>query len=187
MSASGTPIASTPTPVAADSIVIDLDGLSTMHAGEAATYDYDDPEPMLAFIEEVTGVPRAGEDVLDPWGNGDVWGKSYRWDDITVTVLLDGPAHVTVESPTIGDAPVTVAGGVAVGSTRAEAVAAGAWDDWDADGDGVADSLGIDERPVEDTQSLSRPGEVGRQYVALRLTGDTVTAIASPDNDFSDI
>lgn len=192
----------TPTPTAGDSaapspspsaasartLVLGVDGLAVVE-GEAQTESFplDAPESLLTLVEELTGEPRSGEDFEDPWGNGEVWGTTYTWDDITISVLKDGPASVTVLATTIGGVPVSTAGGVMVGATRDAVIAAGGWDEWDEDGDGVADHLGLDEQDVEGTQSLSRPGEVGRQFVSVALEDDLVTALRTPANDFSDL
>lgn len=177
-----------PSAASARSLVLGLDGLAVVE-GEARTESFplDAPESLLTFVEELTGEPRSGEDFEDPWGNGEVWGTTYRWDDITIAVWKDGPASVTVLATTIGGVPVGTAGGVMVGATRDAVVAAGGWDEWDEDGDGVADHLGLDEQDVEGTQSLSRPGEVGRQFVSVALEDDVVTALRTPANDFSDL
>ncbi|MDW4574154.1 hypothetical protein R8Z57_15345 [Microbacterium sp. M3] len=177
----------TPAPTPAPLLTIGVEGLQLVTGGDTRTLAFDDPEAILAFIEDATGVPRAGEDFEDPWGNGDVWGTLFTWDDIRVSVLKDGPATVTLSGSTVGDIPVTTASGIAVGDSRDAVVAAGGWDEWDADGDGRADHLGIDGQDVAGTQSLTRPGSVGRMFVSVSLDGDIVTGLQSPSNDFSDL
>lgn len=155
--------------------------------GQSAAYSFSAPEPLLALIEELTGQPRTGEDYEDPWGHGDVWGTTYTWDDISVSVPKEGSAGVTVKSAKVGDIPVQTPGGIAVGASRADVLAAQGWEEWDEDGDGLADYYGIDARTVEGTESLSRPGEVGREYIVIALNGDTVSRLQTPSNDFSDL
>ena len=178
---------STPTPAAVAPIELNIAGLTRVTDGESKTYAFADPDALLAYVQELTGVPATTEDVEDPWGNGDPWGTKYTWDEITVFVPLDGPASATVLAATIDGIPVQTASGVSVGDTRADVIAAGAWDEWDSDGDGDAAHLGIEPTEVEGTQSLSRPGEVGRLYVGIILDGDVVSSLQSPANDFSDI
>ena len=174
--------------MSARTLVLGVDGLAVVE-GEAQTESFplDAAEALLAFVEDLTGKPRSGEDFEDPWGNGEIWGTQYTWDEITISVLKDGPASVTVLATTIGGVPVGTAGGVMVGATRDAVLAAGGWEEWDEDGDGVADYLGLDEQDVEGTQSLSRPGEVGREFVSVALEDDVVTALRIPANDFSDL
>ena len=168
-------------------LIVGVGGVALSSGDETEGYAYDSPEPLLALVEELTGEPRSGEDFEDPWGNGEVMGTAYRWDDVTISVLKDGPASLTVLSTSIGGVPVHTIDGIAVGVTRDDVLAAGGWDEWDEDGDGVADYVGLDQQDVEGTQSLSRPGEVGREYVSVALSGDVVTELRSPANDFSDL
>ena len=177
----------TPTPTPAGAIALGIEGLTFTHGGASVTFSFDDPEPLLAFVEQLTGQPGASEHFEDPWGNGDTWGTLYTWDDIKVYVLKDGPANVTVLATTVGGIPVRTASGITVGSTRDAVLATGGWDDGDADGDGLADYLGMEGQEVEGVESLSRPGEPGREFIVVKLDGDVVTELQSPSNDFSDI
>lgn len=177
----------TPTPTTAGAIALGIEGLAFTEGGTSETFSFDDPEPLLAFVEELTGEPRTGEDFADPWGNGDTWGTLYTWDDITVSVLKDGPASVTILAPAVGGIPVRTASGIAIGSARDAVLATGGWDEQDADGDGQADYLGVEGQEVEGVESLSRPGQPGRQFILVTLDGDLVTELQSPSNDFSDI
>ncbi len=168
------------------SVTLSLDGLTAARGAGAEAATLENPEAVLVLIEQLTGQPRAGTDMEDPWGQGDVAGTLYEWDEITVSVMGER-ASVVVRAPSVGGVPFRTAQGIGVGSTREEAVAAGAWDGWDEDGDGVADYLGIGEREVPGTQSLTRPDQVGIEYVMLRVAGDVVEQIHVPANDFSDI
>jgi len=109
---------------------------------------------------------------------------ALTWPGFTLTVPNDGStrgATVRVTTPTVSGHPVVTTGGIGVGSTRSEAVAAGATEGFDAT------ELRLDTRDAPGTQSLQRPGEVGREYVMLVLDGDAVTQLILPANDFSDI
>jgi hypothetical protein len=137
-------------------------------------------------LGELAGEAPAVSDIEDPWGNGTSVGTRFDWEGISVS-LFDGFASVWVRSPRVGEARVQTAEGVAVGSTRAQALAAGAWDSWDEEGDGVAEWLGIGSREAPGTSSLRDPGSVGIEYVLLKVEGDVVTEIQAPANDFSDL
>jgi len=172
------------TPTAKDSITVGVDALVTIYDGQSVTYPYTEPEPLLDFVAEITGLYPEGEDITDPWGNGDVWGTTYTWNEISVSVMTDGPAGVRITASAIGGVPVTTAQGIAVGSASDDVVAAGGWETWN---DGVSYYFGVDPQPVEGTQSLSRPGELGQAYVEITTVDGVVTAIFSPANDYSDL
>ncbi|MFD4958095.1 hypothetical protein [Microbacterium sp. NPDC058389] len=183
-SATSAPADSAPTPTPADSITVGVDALATVYDGEEATYPYSDPEPLLAFVEELTGAAPQSEDIEDPWGNGEVWGTKYTWDGIIVSSMTDGGAGIRVTAAEVNGVPVTTTPGIAVGSTSDAVVAAGGWETWN---DGTSYYYGIDPHPVEGTQSLSTPGEVGHAYVDITTQNGVVTALTSPANDYSDI
>ncbi|GAA5195648.1 hypothetical protein [Microbacterium jejuense] len=177
-------VESTPTPTSADAITVGVDALVTMHDGESVTYPYTEPEPLIDFVAEITGLSPEGEDIPDPWGNGEVWGTKYTWEGITVSAMTDGGAGVRVTSKSIGGIPVATSPGIAVGSTSDEVVSTGGWETWN---DGATHYFGVDPQPVEGTQSLSRPGEIGRAYIDVTTVDGVVTAIAAPANDYSDL
>jgi hypothetical protein len=177
----------TPTPTPAGAISLGVEGMTFTDGGEPQSFSFDDPEPLLAFVEQLTGEPRVGEDFEDMWGHGEVWGTAYTWKEISVKVWKDGPASVAILAATVGGIPVRTTSGIAVGSTREDVLTIGGWDEWDADGDGKADYLGVDGREVAGVESLSRPGEPGREFILAGLNGDVVTELQSPSNDFSDI
>ncbi len=154
--------------------------------GTADTLSYDDGSGIVDLLSGLSGSEPAVTDIEDPWGNGTVVGSSYEWEGIVVSVY-NGRAGVAISVPEVGDTKVQTPEGISVGSTRAEAMAAGAWTVWDQDGNGNANYLGIGSREVPDTRSLSNPGSVGIEYLMLVLADDAVGAIHVPANDFSDI
>jgi len=180
---SPTPSASA-SPVASSVVTVTLDGLTDPGGGTGVAFEHVDE--IVTFVGELAGSAPTVSDVEDPWGNGTSIGTRYEWDDIVVTTF-DGPASVWLRSATVGETSFETAGGIAVGSTRAEAMAAGAWDVYDEDGDGVADQLGIGAREVPGMQSLSNPGSVGVEFLLLGIEDDVVTEIQVPSDDFSDI
>jgi len=174
----------TPTPTPADSITVGVDALVTVHDGESVTYPYTEAEPLLDFVAEITGLSPVGEDIPDPWGNGEVWGTKYTWEGITVSATTDGAAGIHITSATVGGIPVSTSQGIAVGSTSEEVVGTGGQETWN---DGVSFYFSVDPQPVEGTQSLSRPGETGSAYVDVTTVDGVVTALAAPANDYSDL
>lgn len=176
-----------PTPTAEpERLVITLDALTYVDGPTSEAYPIEEGAAVVDLLDELTGTTAVGEQFDGPYGSEG--GVRYEWAGVTVAVFTyDGAASVTVDAATIGDVPISTSEGIAVGSTREAALAAGAFDDWDADGDGIADVLGIQPVEVPDAESLTRPGTPGIRYIALELTDDVVTAIRWPSNDFSDI
>lgn len=172
----------TPTPAVPDRLVVTLDGLDAVRGGEYAPYAGED---LVGLLEEITGQPGQAADIEGPYGG--VEGRSYTWDTITVLLHDGGRTSMSVRGAEIGGVPIESAEGITVGSDRSAVEAAGSRDLYDEDGDGLADAVGLGERAVPDTQSLSRPGEVGVEFVLVILSGGVVSELQSPGNDFSDI
>lgn len=175
----------TPSPAPVGELVVGIDGITYEVAGATTVFPFHGGgEELLGLIEELTGEPRQGEDIEGPYGGN--WATGYAWEEISVT-LSGEYANVSVVAPTIGGVPVQTPEGLTIGSSRDEVVAAGGRDGWDADEDGVADYLDLGAQEVPDTESLSRPGEVGILFVTVELADDAVVEIQAPANDFSDI
>ncbi|MFB7892076.1 hypothetical protein ACFC1I_07750 [Microbacterium sp. NPDC056044] len=178
----------TPTPSAPSTLVLTADGIELTDASESTSLPFGEPEPLIAAVERLVGTPAVVEDLPDPWGNGEVVGTTYTWDDITVMALIGGPSTVTIRTTTVGGIPARTASGIAVGTPREDVVAAGVWDAWGGEGDPTGDYLGIDGHDVPGTQALARPEQVGKQYVVVSLdSGGVVTELQSPVNNFSDL
>jgi hypothetical protein len=177
----------TTTPESAGELIVTLDAVEYRQDGRTEVLAFDQPGPLVALIEQLTGQPAVRKDIEDPWGNGDVYGTDFTWTSVSISSFDQGPMWVTFLSPMVGDANLKTAEGIAVGSTLDEVIAAGGWGEWDGDGDGLADSINLGMREVPETNSLSRPGEVGAEFIDLSLSGDTVDRISSPSNDFSDL
>ena len=143
---------------------------------------YRDPDGAVALLTDAFGsVPTEGT-VDAPYGGVNT---RFDWDGARMIV-----AHDVFWVDIAAVAPGTIfrtPEGIGIGSTRAEAMAAGAAERWDEDGDGVADYLSIGMREVPDTTSLAHPGEIGVVFVELTLTGDVVTELRGLSDDFSDI
>jgi hypothetical protein len=174
-------------PASDNELIVTLDAVEYRQDGRTEVVTFDEPGALVALIEQLAGQPPTEKDIEDPWGNGDVYGTHFTWTSVSISSFDQGPTTVTFLSPTLGDVDVTTAEGIAVGATREEVIAAGGWGEWDGDGDGLADSIKLGMREVPETNSLSRPGEVGAEFINLSLSGDTVDRISSPSNDFSDL
>ena len=172
----------TPEPTVAELIIVNLDGLTRQQSDGVDEFPFTDGEAMVAMLEELIGTePEISQDEVTEI-------TSYEWPVARVIITPgDGFASIAIRAAEIGGIPIRTPEGLGVGSSREEAVAAGAWDDWDADSDGIADYLGIGPREVPGTQSLSNPGAVGIEYLLLGIAEDLIEQIQAPANDFSDV
>lgn len=167
------------TPDAAEARVA-VDGLSI---DDGPLIAYTDHEAVLAALGDIVGPVPAAQ------GPDEYGFTSYDWDGaVRLNVPEAGPAALWIGSADTPGVVFTVADGIGIGSSRADALAAGAEElPMDDDGDGVKDYLAVGTREVPGTTSLVRPGEVGVQYVMLALDGDTVSKIFGLADDFSDL
>lgn len=178
-SPSSSPVAS-PSATPADRVVeISVDGFS-IDDGPVLTYD--DADSAVAALTDVFGSAPTEAPVEGPYGA--VY-DGYEWPGTKATA-----GDTRIDLVVSADAPgviIRTPQGIGIGSTRAEAMAAGAVDGWDADGDGIADYLSIDVREEPGTTSLVNPGEVGVVYIDLQITDDVVSRLSTGGNDFADI
>lgn len=93
---------------------------------------------------------------------------------------------VTVSAAGENELAFRTESGLTVGSTREEALAAGAVSDY-VDPEGAYEVLRLDPREVPGTTSLERPGETGVEFVSLTIVDDQVAQISVPGNDYSDL
>lgn len=175
-----------PAPGKPGTLTIAVDGVTFEGDGETRTAGFTDGQAIIDLLHDTTGSLPDGVavDDLEGYESGVV---VYDWDGIAVFLAPDGRARVSVEAPSIGAVRIQTVAGLGVGSSRTDAVKAQAWDQWDDDGDGLADYLGIGEREVPGTESLSRPDFVGIEFVLLVMEDDAVTEIQAPADDFSDL
>jgi hypothetical protein len=170
----------TPTPM--PELIVGVDSVSL---GDATIMLTAGPE-LATLIGSLTGATASPTDFAGPYGGSG--GTRYDWGSAAVSVWTEGgTAALVVRSASLGTTPVRTAGGIAVGSSRADAIAAGGTDVWDEDGDGIADYFRLDARPAPGTSSLASPGSEGVQYILLKLTGDVVSELQIPADDFSDL
>lgn len=119
---------------------------------------------------------------------------TYEWDGLNLSITSDTYASIAFTAATAGTLALETAGGVQVGMTRDEALAAGATAGPDLAEDGVADYLMLDPSTNPDATSLEQPGKPGTDFIGLffRLpdgsgVGDVITQISAPANDYSDL
>lgn len=184
--AAPTPAAPTPTstpepaPAVLTRLVISLDDVSAEYTDHVDSIDYGNAAGAIALIESIAGAPVVTEVPQKAF-------TRYEWDGVQMVTSEAGQFIITIATSSVGAVPVQTAEGVAVGSSRADSVAAGATDGYDGNGDGVADSLHLGTREVPGTESLALPDAVGVEYVELRMDGDAVTHLVSPADDFHDL
>jgi hypothetical protein len=177
----------TPTVDAAARVVVTVDSVLYEHDGGAEEVPLMNGEEVVALIEQIAGAP-AVEEFDGPYDSEG--GSQYVWDGVSISVWsYDSRAFLNVDGPTIGGIPISTAEGVAVGSTRDDALAADAFElcEYDGDGDGKPDSLAMHPEEVADALSLCRPDAVGVEYIEIGFAGDLVSRLSAPSNDFSDI
>ncbi|MDY0828784.1 hypothetical protein SK224_06540 [Microbacterium sp. BG28] len=183
------PSETTPTtsPSSADHrLIVGIQAVAYAHDGDTTVVSYTESQQLQDLLRSISHQDPAQETVDGPPGY-DVQMTRYDYDGISLLSGSDGRASITVETATFHGVPVATQEGISVGSTRAEAMDAGARDGYDQNGDGIADWLDLGSVEISGTQSLVNPGSVGIQFVMLGLDGDTVRELQAPANDFSDL
>ncbi len=181
------PATPSPTPTVAPHLVLGVDGLALASGEGSESAEYDDGESLVALIAQIAGEPMV-EEFEGPYGSEG--GLRHTWEGVTLLVFsYDDSAFLTVESPSVGGIPVTTTDGVTVGDSRDTALAAGAFElcPYDGDDDGKSDSLAVEPEDVADATSLCRDDHPGVLFVDIGFSGDTVSRLSAPANDFSDI
>lgn len=125
------------------------------------------------------GADPTSSNVLAPtgWDTGVV---AHEWPGLRLLTPPDGPGWLSVTAAEVNGHPVRTAQGIGVGSTRAEALAAGAVA-------GYGDELRLDVHDVPGTSSLQNVGSVGKKFISLGMSGDVVASVNVPADDFSDL
>ncbi|WZH35951.1 MAG: hypothetical protein PIR02_14435 [Microbacterium enclense] len=126
------------------------------------------------------GADSTSSNVLAPTG-WDTEVVAHDWPGLRLLTPPDGPGWLSVTATEVNGHPVRTAHGIGVGSTRADALAAGATEGFSAD------ELRLDVRQVAGTSSLQHPGSVGEEFISLVMQGDTVASVLVPANDYSDL
>ncbi|HWH26575.1 MAG TPA: hypothetical protein VNT53_08030 [Pseudolysinimonas sp.] len=164
-------------------LVLSLDKISLVgDAGTAiAVAPFSDAKATLALVSDALGSTPV------PEVNPDHGVTSYDWGDILLSIRDTGSAWVSFTSDEAAGLALTTVEGVHVGSTRAEVSALSPYEDsYDWDVDGVSDLFGLQSREVPGKESLSRPGEEGLDFVGVEMTGDVVSRIMSPNNNWEE-
>ena len=175
----------TPEPEASGVLLLSAESVTYQHGDDSDVYPLDDGEALLRLLEELAGRAPDVSPVEGPYDS--VWGTGYEWPGLTVSIPTEGSTRLTVDAPSVGDVRIETANGIAIGSSRADVVAAGAFDVFDSDGDGVADQFGLDPVEAPGTESLATPGSAGIIYVLTLIERGTVVQFELPANDFTDI
>ncbi|GAA1133456.1 hypothetical protein GCM10009651_16410 [Microbacterium natoriense] len=169
-------------------LVVGINGVTYIEGADTASAQYDDAAALLALLTEATGELPTPTEIEDPPGY-EMDKVAYDWEGLKVITDAGGTgaASISVSGPEVDGVPIATEEGLSVGSSRADLSAANGWDQWDEDGDGTADYVGLGGVPVPGTTSLAHPGEVGILFLLFVLDGDTVVQIMAPSNDFSDL
>jgi hypothetical protein len=174
-------LSATPEPTETAALVLGLDDVAAVEeTGDTATAAFDDPQAVLDLIAGALG-PAPAPDVTP-------FGDTYVWPD-GVKVTVRGPfSFVRFDVAEAGDFELRTTDGISVGSPRADVDALGPFlEDYDGDGDGHPDRVGLEQREEPGTESLSSPGAIGTSYVAVFFAGGTVTSLLSPSGDWRDV
>ncbi len=183
----GTTATAPPTPEPEPArLVIGIQAIGYEHDGQTQVVSYTEPVDLQILLRSISGEDPV-QTPIDSLPGYDFQRQSFDYDGIVVVSGPDGPADVRVTTAMFHGVPVATQEGIAVGSSRTEAMDAGARDGYDQNGDGIADWLDLGSVEISGTQSLVNPGSVGIQFVMLGLDGDTVRELQAPANDFSDL
>ena len=174
----------TPAPAEPSALVLSLDGLEVQDDTGATLQSatFDDPDATLALLGDVLG------STPTPTEYPEFGSKTYEWPGVLFGVASEDFSWFRSEAADLGGLTLQTTDGIHLGSTRAEVTALSPFDlQYDMDGDGTSDLLGLEQQTVPGTQSLSFPGQPGTAFVEVQLVGDTVTVLRAPSNDYSDV
>lgn len=132
-----------------------------------------------AVLDALTGV--WGEPVVTPLegADGNMPPMVHTWESASLTTFGDGHAELTVYTTAVQSFPVDLPG-IKVGSSREEAVAAGAVERGDD-----PNILVFDVREAAGTTSKWVDGS-GADFVQVNLKSDMVVNFVSPADDYTD-
>jgi hypothetical protein len=112
----------------------------------------------------------------------------YDWGAVKFTVVGDGYSYMFVSAATLAGLAIHTDQDIAVGSTRAQVAALSHYDvGYDEDGDGLSDNFGLEPRVHPGSTALTPEGGTGLDFISARFTGDVVTVILSPSNNWGDV
>jgi hypothetical protein len=174
----------TPEEPTAAAAILSVDGIDVVdEAGatlEGATFQ--DPEAMLALLAELLG------STPTPTESPEFGTTTWEWPGVLFGSNGEDFSWLRSEAGDLGGLPLQTGEGITIGSTRAEVEALSPFDlDYDMDGDGSSDLLGLEPQPVPGTESLTFPGETGTEFIEVQVPGGEVTVLRAPSNDYSDV
>jgi hypothetical protein len=173
----------TPEPAADPELVLGVDGIDLVDETGAVTSraPMTDAAAVLALITAALG-PSSGFESSE-------FGDSTDWGD--AVSVISNPANfafVNFFAPDAGGYDLVTSEGITVGSPVTDVQALEYYDeDFDGDGDGVSDILGLEPREEPGTDSLSHPGDVGTSYIAAFIQDGAVWRLGSPAGDWRDV
>jgi len=171
----------TPLPTEQAALVLGVAGVTAIDAtGASEIIPYTAADALIELISRTAGATPE----IESTPKGDV----YRWSQDVSIFVLGTSATVRFGVADLNGTELRTADGIEVGSTRAEVDGLSPFlIDYDGDGDGLPDTLGLEPTPEPGTESLVVPGAVGTTYVVVIFSGDTVTGLAAPAGDWRDI
>lgn len=174
----------TPEPSAPAAVVLSLDGITVQDAAGTTLQSsaFDDPDGTLELLSSLLG------STPTPTEYPEFGSTTWEWPGVLFGTTSDEFSWFRSEAADLGGVTLQTTDGIHLGSTRAEVNALSPFDlEYDMDGDGTSDLLGLEHETVPGTMSLSFPGQPGTAFVEVQLLGDSVTVLRSPSNDYSDV
>lgn len=169
----------------ASAIVLSLEGLATVDQdGEPLeAVRFDDAPPVLVLLTELLG-EEPEEEYFADYGT-----TTYSWgEDVQLWTNEEDFSRLSLEVAELGGLPVATTDGITIGSTRDEVLALDPYDgEYDVDGDGDSDFLGLEPVANPEYESLSFPGQPGTDFIEVQLEDDLVSSLRSPSNDYTDV
>ena len=162
-----------------DALVLGVQGL-TLVDGDGApdrTVSREDVVGSVALLTELFG---------DPAVDGSDFGTSYDWGDVSGGD--SGWFNVRFDAAEFDGVVLRTSEGIQVGSSRDDVLALTTFDpEYDGDGDGLSDDLGLEPAEEPGTDSLTHPGNVGTSYIDAQFDSDIVTFLFAPAGDWRDV
>jgi hypothetical protein len=170
-----TVVTATATPVA-ETLIVSVEGIEVLDGAGSVldAAEFDDGAAVLEVLSATLG------ETPDPTSNPNLSTKTYDWRQIAITVVDGGPATMWIFSDEIAGIDVHTEEGIGIGSSKQEAIDAGAMPQ------AFPDQLRFQIREVPGTTSLETSG-IGVKFIWLLLTGEQVTRMIVPSNDYSDL
>ena len=182
--ASASPTVTTsPAPVVAVALVVSLDEITVVNSDGSTA----DSAPFRDGPATVALLSRALGSTPTPTRNDDYGFTDYSWEGVGVTLTDDKSASVGFTVPELNDLALRTSEGIQVGSSLTD-VKAVASPGTEYEPEGSQDAyFGLEARPHPGTESLAIPGQVGLDFINIRLTNGLVVNIGAPGGDWQDL